>query len=260
MHVFGRRGPAQVKFSPLELRELGELNDVDIVVYDEDFDYDEASKAAIASNKQIMVIDRVFTKWRSEETGAASRRLHLHFYAKPVEVLGDDGTVVGFRYERTKPDDEGGVTGTGEIRELPIQAIYRAVGYFGSPLDGIPFDEKRGVIPNREGQVIDDAGQQLPGIYATGWIKRGPVGLIGHTKSDAMETISHVINDQANWWSPAHPEEDAITALLEERGIEYTNIDGWHKLDAHEVGLGEPQERARVKVVERDEMVRVSNA
>jgi len=260
VHVFGRRGPAQVKFSPLELRELGELNDVDMVVYDEDFDYDEASKAAIASNKQIMVIDRVFTKWRSEETGTASRRLHLHFYANPIEVTGEDGKVSGFRYERTKPDAEGGVTGTGEIRDLPIQAIYRAVGYFGSPLDGIPFDEKRGVIPNREGQVIDDSGQQLPGIYATGWIKRGPVGLIGHTKSDAMETISHVINDQANWWTPANPEEDAITALLEERGVEFTNIDGWHKLDAHEVGLGEPAGRARVKVVERDEMVRVSNA
>ena len=260
VHVFGRRGPAQVKFSPLELRELGELNDVDMVVYDEDFDYDEASKAAIASNKQIMVIDRVFTKWRSEETGTASRRLHLHFYANPIEVTGEDGKVSGFRYERTKPDAEGGVTGTGEIRDLPIQAIYRAVGYFGSPLDGIPFDEKRGVIPNREGQVIDDSGQQLPGIYATGWIKRGPVGLIGHTKSDAMETISHVINDQANWWTPANPEEDAITALLEERGVEFTNIDGWHKLDAHEVGLGEPAGRTRIKVVERDEMVRVSNA
>ena len=260
VHVFGRRGPAQVKFSPLELRELGELNDVDMVVYDEDFDYDEASKAAIASNKQIMVIDRVFTKWRSEEKGTASRRLHLHFYAKPVEVLGEDGKVVGFRYERTKPDAEGGVVGTGEIRELPIQAIYRAVGYFGSPLDGIPFDDKRGVIPNREGQVIDDNGEQLHGIYATGWIKRGPVGLIGHTKSDAMETISHVINDQANWWNPAHPEEDAIVALLQERGIEYTNIDGWHKLDAHEIGLGSSEERARIKVVDRDEMVRVSNA
>ena len=260
VHVFGRRGPAQVKFSPLELRELGELNDVDMIVHDEDFDYDEASKTAIASNKQIFVIDKVFTKWRQEETGSASRRLHLHFYAKPIEVLGEDGKVVGFRYERTKPDAEGGVVGTGEIREVPIQAIYRAVGYFGSPLDGIPFDEKRGVIPNREGQVIGDDGEQLHGIYATGWIKRGPVGLIGHTKSDAMETISHVINDQANWWTPEHPEEGAIPALLAERGVEFTDIEGWHKLDAHEVALGAPHDRARVKVVDRDEMVRASNA
>jgi len=258
VHVFGRRGPAQVKFSPLELRELGELNDVDMIVYDEDFDYDEASKAAIATNKQIFVIDKVFTKWREEETGEASRRLHFHFYASPLEVTGD-GRVEGFRYERTKPDGAGGVVGTGEIREVPIGAIYRAVGYFGSPLDGIPFDDKRGVIPNREGQVIDDAGHQVPGVYATGWIKRGPVGLIGHTKSDAKETIEHVLNDQANWWSPAEPDEASVVALLEERGVEYTNLDGWHNLDHHEVSLGEPHGRARIKVVDRDEMVRVSN-
>jgi ferredoxin--NADP+ reductase len=152
------------------------------------------------------------------------------------------------------------VVGTGEIREVAIGAIYRAVGYFGSPLDGIPFDDKRGVIPNREGQVIDDAGHQVPGIYATGWIKRGPVGLIGHTKSDAKETIEHVLNDQANWWSPAQPDEASIVALLDERGIDYTNLDGWHNLDHHEVSLGEPHGRARIKVVDRDEMVRVSNS
>jgi len=259
VHVFGRRGPAQVKFSPLELRELGELDDVDMIVYDEDFDYDEASKAAIATNKQIFVIDKVFTRWRERTVGSASRRLHLHFYASPLEVTGD-GKVEGFRYERTKPDGAGGVVGTGEIRELPIGAIYRAVGYFGSPLDGIPFDDRRGVIPNREGQVIDDAGHQVPGIYATGWIKRGPVGLIGHTKSDAKETIEHVLNDQANWWSPAEPDEASIVSLLEQRGVEYTNLDGWHNLDHHEVALGEPHGRARIKVVDRDEMVRVSNA
>jgi len=259
VHVFGRRGPAQVKFSPLELRELGELEDVDMIVYDEDFDYDEASKTAIASNKQVFVIDKVLNQWRARETGSASRRLHLHFHAKPLEITGD-GKVEGIRYERTEPDGEGGTRGTGEIREIPIQALYRAVGYFGSPLDGIPFDEKRGVIPNREGQVIDDNDEQLHGIYATGWIKRGPVGLIGHTKSDAMETIKHVLNDQANWWAPAHPDEESVVELLKSRGVEYTNLDGWHNLDQHELGLGEAVGRTRIKVVERDEMVRVSNA
>jgi ferredoxin--NADP+ reductase len=258
VHVFGRRGPAQVKFSPLELRELGELDDVDMILHDEDFDYDEASRNAIASNKQVMVIDKVLNQWRARETGTASRRLHLHFYAKPLEVLGE-GKVEAFRWERTEPDGEGGVRGTGEIRELPIQAIYRAVGYFGSPLDGIPFDERRGVIPNREGMVIDDADEPVNGVYATGWIKRGPVGLIGHTKSDAMETIRNVINDQANWWSPEHPEEEAIQELLAERGVEYTNLQGWHNLDEHEIALGEAVGRARIKVVPREEMVAVSN-
>ncbi len=259
VHVFGRRGPMQVKFTPLELRELGELDDVDLVVYEEDFDYDEAAQTAIETNKQIMVIDRIFRKWRDEPQTGSSRRLHLHFFARPVEVTGATA-VEGFRYERTQSDGAGGVRGTGEIREVDVQAVYRAVGYFGSPLDGIPFDDKRGVIPNREGQVLDDNDRKVPGVYATGWIKRGPVGLIGHTKSDAMETVRHVINDQANWWSPAHPEEDAVVDLLRGRGVEFTNLDGWHNLDAHEQALGEPHGRARVKVVPRDEMIAVSNS
>ena len=265
VHVFGRRGPAQVKFSPLELRELGELRDVDMILYDEDFDYDEASKTAIASNKQVFVIDKVLNQWRARETGSASRRLHLHFYASPVEVVPSSasGTASGisaFRYERTEPDAEGGVRGTGEFRDVEVQALYRAVGYFGSPLDGIPFDDRRGVIPNREGQVLDDNDEQLHGVYATGWIKRGPVGLIGHTKSDAMETIKHVVNDEASWWTPAEPEESAVLALLESRGIRYTTLDGWHRLDEHELALGGPQGRTRIKVVPRDEMVNVSRA
>lgn len=259
VHVFGRRGPMQVKFTPLELRELGELPDVDMIVYDEDFDYDEASKTAITSNKQVFVIDKVFSQWRTREPGTASRRLHLHFHARPIEVTGD-GQVEGFRYERTAPNGQGGVVGTGEIRELPVQAVYRAVGYFGSPLAEIPFDEKRGVIPNREGQVLDDTDHPLPGVYATGWIKRGPVGLIGHTKSDAMETIKHVVNDQANWWAPAHPDEQSVVDLLQERGVEYTDLGGWHRLDEHEKALGEPVGRVRIKVVPRDEMVAVSRA
>jgi ferredoxin--NADP+ reductase len=265
VHVFGRRGPTQVKFSPLELRELGELQDVDMIVHDEDFDYDDAARAAIASNKQILVIDKVFTKWREESHeqgfGTASRRLHLHFYAKPLEVVaGPDGRVASFRYERTEPDGAGGVRGTGEIRSVDVGQVYRAVGYFGSPLDGIPFDERRGVIPNHEGQVLAEDNEILPGVYATGWIKRGPIGLIGHTKSDAMETVQHLVNDQASWWAPAEPSEESVVALLEERGVEYTDLDGWHKLDQHELALGEPAGRVRVKVVPRDEMVQISRA
>lgn len=257
VHVFGRRGPMQVKFTPLELRELGELNDVDMVVYEEDFDYDEASRTAIETNKQIMVIDRIFRKWRDDRRSGASRRLHLHFFAGPVEVLGTD-RVEGFRYERTEPDGAGGVRGTGEFREVAVQALYRAVGYFGSRLDGIPFDERRGVIPNREGQVIDDHDEPVNGVYATGWIKRGPVGLIGHTKSDAMETVRHLMNDQANWWSPEHPEEEAIETLLRDRRVDFTNLRGWRNLDEFERALGAPQSRERIKVVPRDEMIAAS--
>ena len=265
VHVFGRRGPAQVKFTPLELRELGELRDVDMVVYDEDFDYDDASRAAIESNKQVKVIDRVLQSWRQRPSvnnagGTASRRLHLHFWAKPVEVKTDEaGRVAALVYERTRPDGSGGVIGTGELREVPIGQLYRAVGYFGSPLPGVPFDERHGVIPNHEGQVLaTDSNERIPGMYATGWIKRGPVGLIGHTKSDAMETIQHLVKDQGSWWQPEDPSEDSIPALLAERGVQWTDLHGWHRLDDHEVALGEPHGRARIKVVPREEMVRIS--
>ena len=265
VHVFGRRGPAQVKFTPLELRELGELRDVDMVVYDEDFDYDEASQQAVASNKQVMVMDRIMQSWRKLDSvnnagGTASRRLHLHFWARPVEVKKDaDGRVAALVYERTRSDGAGGAVGTGELREIPMQGLYRAVGYFGSPLPGVPFDKKHGVIPNREGQVLETkSNQRVPGIYATGWIKRGPVGLIGHTKSDAMETVRHLINDQGSWWQPEDPSDEAIPALLAERGVEWTDLDGWHRLDAYEIEQGASQDRARVKLVPREDMVRVS--
>ena len=257
VHVFGRRGPMQVKFTPLELRELGEMRDVDMVLYDEDFELDEAALRAIESNKQIMVIKKTFDAWRSREAGSASRRIHLHFYAKPLEVLGTN-EVAGFRFERTESDGAGGVRGTGEIREIAVQALYRAVGYFGSPLPGIPFDTQRGVIPNHEGQVLDDDNHIVPGVYATGWIKRGPVGLIGHTKSDAMETIKHLVKDQASWWSPTEPQEQSVTELLDGRGISYTNLDGWHRLDEAELQKGHDHGRERIKVVPREEMLEIS--
>lgn len=257
VHVFGRRGPANVKFSPLELRELGEVRDVDTIVHDEDFEYDEQARIAIASNKQVLVIDRILQKWRTREPGGASRRLHLHWWARPVEILGD-GKVEGIRWERTEPDGIGGARGTGEFRVQAVQAVYRAVGYFGSPLPDVPFDEARGVIPNHEGQVLGDDGGLVPGVYATGWIKRGPVGLIGHTKSDAMETVEHVLTDQGMWWSPAHPEEQSVNDLLESRGVRYTTVEGWHLLDQHEQALGEPVGRTRVKVVPREEMLAAS--
>lgn len=259
VHVFGRRGPAQVKFTPLELRELGEVPDVDMVVHDEDFDYDEASRLAIATNKQVLVIDRVLQQWRTRQVGAASRRLHLHFWARPTEfVAGQDGAVSAIRWERTEPDGQGGARGTGEFREQAVQSVYRAVGYFGSPLPDLPFDAGRGILPNHEGQVVEADGGTVPGVYATGWIKRGPVGLIGHTKSDAMETVHHVLTDAGLWWSPEAPEESAVTDLLDSRGVHYTTVEGWHALDGHEIALGGPAGRARIKIVPREEMLAAS--
>ena len=267
LHLFGRRGPKYVKFTPLELRELGEVRDVDMVVDERDFDREDAyADEVLAKNKQVLVMTRIMDKWRAEQKEreaageSASRKLHLHFWSRPVEVVTENGRVAGLKIERTAPDGEGGVINTGEFEVIPMQSLYRAIGYFGSPLDEIPFDENRGVIPNEQGRVQNLEGEQIPGVYATGWIKRGPVGLIGHTKSDAMETLECLIADQATWWQPEVTDGDAIISLLNERNVPFTDLDGWHRLDEHELALGEAADtdRVRVKVVPRDEMTRIS--
>ncbi|CEA08982.1 NADPH-ferredoxin reductase FprA [Arthrobacter saudimassiliensis] len=272
VHVFGRRGPAQVKFTPLELRELSHSRDVDIVLYPEDFEFDEASDEQIRTNNQTKTMVNTLTNWLAEEqdTGA-SRRLHLHFLHSPVEIYDDaatPGKVAGIKFERTELDGTGNVRGTGEFVDYPVQAVYRAIGYFGSELPEVGYDERRGVIPNQGGRVIDEEGNPVPGIYTTGWIKRGPVGLIGHTKGDALETIGFLLEDRLNLPAASEPSPDAIINLLEDRGVRYTTWEGWKKLDAHErelgaayvhgdPGLGELV-RERVKVVDREDMIRVS--
>jgi ferredoxin/flavodoxin---NADP+ reductase len=258
VHVFGRRGPAQVKFSPLELREAVHIEDVDTIVHDEDFQYDEGSQQAIDSNNQTRVMVKTLEDLRGNEITGAKRRLHLHFFSAPVEILEKDGKVAGIKIERSKLDGTGNVKPTGEFREFPIQAVYRAVGYFGSELSEVPFDEKAGVIPNDKGRVLDSDGKHIQGIYATGWIKRGPVGLIGHTKSDAIETIAQIIEDKNNWWSPSSPSEDSITELLTSRNIDFVGWPEWLRIDAEEKRLGEAQERERIKLVEREDFLAVA--
>jgi ferredoxin--NADP+ reductase len=257
VHVFGRRGPADIKFTPIELRELGEVPGVDIVVHDEDFAHLEGVTPA---TNQLKVMLRILDGWRTRPSTGASRRLHLHFYHSPVEVLGGD-RVEAVRFERTEPSGDGGVRGTGEFRELPVQQVYRAVGYHGTPVVDAPFDDARGVIPNIEGRV-DGADGHVSGLYATGWIKRGPVGLIGHTKSDAMETIAHLVADATAGRLAAPRTDGDVVELLEEREVAYTTWDGWLALDAHERALGESHRfaRERVKVVPRAEQVDISRS
>ncbi len=264
VHVFARRGPAQVKFSPLELRELGHVPDVDVLVYPEDFDFDEGSMSAIHSSNQTKQVVKTLTDWtlKEPEDCTASRRIHLHFLHRPAEVLGEDGHVVGLRTERTVLTGDGSVTGTGEFHDWPVQAVYRAVGYFGSPLPDLPFDQTAGVITNREGRVIDPGGEHLAGVYTTGWIKRGPVGLIGHTKSDASETIKHLVEDVTDADGGVvltAPERDpgAVVDALRARGVRPVEWSAWELLDAHERSLGAVHGRERIKVVPREEMVAI---
>jgi ferredoxin--NADP+ reductase len=259
VHVFGRRGPAQIKFTPIELRELGEVKDVDIVVYEEDFGDNWFDEDAEGVTNQQKVMARVMNSWRERELTGANRRLHLHFWHKPLEIVGEDGKVVGMKFERTAIEGDS-LVDTGEVREYELGAVYRAIGYFGSELPNVPFDSKLGVIANEGGRVVRADGSPMIGLYATGWIKRGPIGLIGHTKSDAMETIANLVADVEKLDDPKN--QHSLIAELDARGVKYTDWAGWLKLNAHELELGANDksavERERVKVVDREEQVRIS--
>lgn len=258
VHVFGRRGPAQVKFSPLELREALHIEGVQAIVEPEDFQYDDGSRAAIDSNNQVRVMVKTLEDLRDNPQPIQERRLHLHFFASPTEILGEDGKVAGLKVERTELDGTGNVRGTGKFETIPVQAVYRAVGYFGSSLDAIPFDAKYGVVKNAEGRVLDEQNNPIPGLYCTGWIKRGPVGLIGHTKADAIETIGNLISDQASWWSPTKPNEAQIVETLEQKGVAFVGWPEWLLIDSKEKSLGQAQGRERIKLFEREQMLSVS--
>ena len=253
VHVFGRRGPADIKFTPIELRELGEVADVEIVVYPEDFPEGWFNEDAEGVTNQHRVMARVLQSWVEREPAPAKRRLHLHFWHQPKEIVGENGKVAAMRFERK-----------GEIREYPLQAIYRAIGYWGSELPEVPYDDTKGVIRNLGGRVVDENENQVSGLYATGWIKRGPVGLIGHTKSDAMETIENLVADVETLVDPVEPELNSVLNLLTSRGVTFTDWSGWLRLNEHELTLGQnfvgPVVRERVKVVDRKEQVEIAHA
>ncbi|MGI6797869.1 FAD-dependent oxidoreductase [Gordonia sihwensis] len=260
VHVFGRRGPAQAKFTPLELKELDHSPNIEVIVDPEDIEYDEGSAVARRSSKITDQVATIIENYAIREPKqGAIHKLFLHFFENPTEILGEDGKVVGLRTERTELDGTGNVKGTGKTRDWDVTAVYRAVGYLSDNLPEIPFDDQAGVIPNEAGRIFDD-GKHLTGLYTTGWIKRGPVGLIGHTKGDANETVECILEDMRN--GDLNEVEDASEAsvvdLLESRGIPFTTWDGWYRLDEHERKLGEAQGRDRVKVVEREDMLAAS--
>ncbi len=256
VHVFARRGPAEIKFSPMELRELSHSPSIDVLVEEEGFQIDDDGQSRISSNKGTRLVVDTLLKYLEAEPTGAPHRIHIHMCQNPVEVLGEDGRVVGIRTEKTELDGTGNARGTGEFVDHRVQAVYRAVGYRSSALPGLPFDQARGVLPNDGGRVVDDEGFAVTGVYTTGWVKRGPVGLIGHTKSDATETVTNLLADLDKL--PAPTADDDLLVRLAGRGVDATDWEGWARLDAHELGLGEAAGRERVKVVPRTEMLRVS--
>ncbi len=259
IHMFARRGPAQAKFTPVELRELDHSPNVQVVVAAEGMEFDDASEAALAKSKSLRMVVDVLSDWAMRDPKPGPhRRIHLHFLENPVEILGADGAVVGLRTERQELTGDGTVRGTGEFTDWDVQAVYRAVGYRSEAIEDLPFDTRRFVLPNDGGRMLDLEGRPLTGLYATGWVKRGPVGLIGHTKSDAAETIAHLLDDLPGLPSAPARDREAVDALLTAKGLLVTDFTGWDRLDAHELAAGEPHGRARIKVISRSSMTEIA--
>ncbi|MCX6400034.1 MAG: FAD-dependent oxidoreductase [Propionibacteriales bacterium] len=254
VHVFGRRGPAQAKFSPLEVRELGEATGFDVIVDPADLLFDDASFAARASSKMTDKVVGMLEGYAAAPPQGRPKRLHLHFLADPVEVLGEDGRVVGLRTARAELDGVGGIRRTGEVTDWPVQAVYSAIGYRSDAIDGLPFDPDRAVVPAEDGRVVG-----APGVYATGWIRRGPVGLIGQTRSDAAEVVAGVAEDLASGTAATPPRPD-VADLLDERGVTWLTWQDWCAVDEHERRLGAQRGRERTKVAAADAMVAIAHA
>jgi ferredoxin--NADP+ reductase len=258
VHLFSRRGPAQVKFTPMELREMDESPNVEVIVHPEGIEFDEGSMALIRAKRSIKMCVDVLQNWAAREPRGLPNRIHLHFLEAPVAILGQDG-VTGLRTERQELTGDGSVRGTGDFTDWNVQAVYRAIGYRSRPIADLPFDERSATIPHAEGRILDLDGDRVPGMYATGWIKRGPVGLIGHTKKDANETISSLLADLPSLPSAERRDRDDVLVYLHNRGLKHTTWAGWQLLDEHEVALGRPHGRSRIKVVPREDMIGFSH-
>jgi ferredoxin/flavodoxin---NADP+ reductase len=261
--ILGRRGPAQVAFTNPELRELGEMKDADIVVDPADCELDELSRAYIESDAADITARknvRILKEFSERPLEGKAKKIILRFLRSPVEVKGDgrvEKLVVG-RNELVKEGDAIRARDTGVREELECGLLLRSVGYRGVAIDGLPFDERRGTILNRGGRVLEsEGGPHKLGHYASGWIKRGPSGVIGTNKKCAQETVDVLLEDveARNVPQPPEPEPAAIEETLRERGVDFVSFPGWQAIDAAEAARGEPQGRPRVKFVRIEEML-----
>jgi ferredoxin--NADP+ reductase len=279
VHMIGRRGPAQAKFTTKELRELGELTGVDVVVGEGEADLDafdptgESARLATA-DRHVRGNYTVISGWAGRAAAGHPRRLTIRFWLRPTEIHGQD-RVSGITLERTRLDADGRVVGTGELETLDVQMVLRSVGYQSVPLAGVPFDERAHVVPNVAGRVTGPDGAPLPGEYVAGWLKRGPTGVIGTNKSDAAETVRSLLADLAGGPGPddvqlpragllplpaATGEGQApsrMSALLAERGVRPVSYADWLRIEAAERELAESLGRgARVKLSSREDLHR----
>ena len=265
VHVIGRRGAAQAKFTTKELREPGELSGVDILVDPAEVDSatsDPAGLSALAAEADRRVRGNltVIRGWADRAPAGDVRRLTVRFWLRPEQIEGT-GRVSGLTVERTRLDETGVLTGTGELETIPVQMVLRSVGYQSVPLPGVPFDEITATVPNSEGRVLGPDGAPLPGEYVAGWLKRGPTGVIGTNKSDAAASVRSLLSDCAGDGAaepgdaarPGDVRRQALEDLLAARGVTPVSYADWLRVERAEAALGGELGRgARVKLPGRE--------
>ncbi len=261
IYVLARRGPAQVKFTSPELREFGHLQIAGVVVHQEELKLDTNSRQEMAADSGMQKNYDWLTSYAEMEWPERERRVHFLFLRSPVEITGDgQGGIAQVRIEknRLEPTESGylNAVGTGEFETLDAGLVLRSIGYRGVPLDGVPFNERRGTIPNQEGRIVDAEENVVSGEYVVGWAKRGPSGVIGTNKPDSIETAEHALADVPSLTPAPNPDPQAVLDLLQSRDVQVVRQDDWKLLDAAEQAAGKEQGRPRVKFVNVDEMLK----
>ncbi|MEV5505515.1 FAD-dependent oxidoreductase [Streptomyces orinoci] len=256
IHMVGRRGPAQARFTTKELRELGALPGAETVVRAHEAEPDPAWRDPSALPAAARRNVEVLRDWAQRPPLGRGRRIHLRFFLRPVALLGEDA-VRAVRFERTEPDGRGGVRGTGRFEEIEAQLVLRSVGYRGVPLPGLPFDAGSGTVPHLAGRVLR-AGVPSPGEYVAGWIKRGPTGVIGTNRPCAKETVLSLLADAQLLLARGALDDprDRLRAL----GLDPVEWPGWLGIQAAEAALGRRLGREKVKIPDWEGLLSAARA
>jgi ferredoxin--NADP+ reductase len=260
--LLGRRGVAQAAFSPKEIKEVGDLSGVDLVVDPSQVELTDAERAELEAGSNALKNVEYLRKTSQRGEGGNPRKVRLRFLASPVELLGDQGRLTAMRVEKNRLiREENGwyrAVGTGEIEEIPIGMLFRSIGYRGVPVPGVPFDEKRGIIPNQDGRVVElETDSVRPREYVVGWAKRGPTGLIGTNRGCSARTASLMLEDlnvSTTAW-PAGTSAEAVTNLLRERGVRFVTFEEWKIVDQIELDRGRSSGKVRDKILRLDEIL-----
>lgn len=256
IYMLGRRGPVQAAFTNPEVRELGEMAGADFVIPREDLALDPLSQEDLdaSDEKSLMKKLEIMREIASRAPSGKPKRLTLRFCISPVELTGDDqGRVTGMKVVKNRLErSDGGklrAVPTDQFEDLPVQLVFRSVGYHGVPIPGVPFDERWGTVPHEAGRVVDAQGQPVAGLYVSGWIKRGPSGVIGTNKADAAETARTILADAAagRLLAPATPGPAAAEATIRARQPNIVTYEDWQRLDELEQERGKTCGRPRIK-------------